>query len=234
MRTLRATRGLAPLVILAIVAAIGGAVVVLKPKVFHGDSQRAAASTEATARVESATTKPAAEAAASIVKIGEANAAAPDSRQRDFIAQEIPVALAKLPAPDPQALLEAEKRRSAVIEGRLEEARGLYSTALQRAVILQRERDAALASRRAVDAELSQVAAERLGAERQRNQFIAVAMLALALFLYVKFTHLAPGALAEAVHDIRENKVDPLHALDAVTSRTQQTIVSWLAHLRKK
>ena len=231
---MKSNRGGITLLILAVLALSGLGVWALKPRATHGDSRRADASAAASDKLVAATNAPAAVAAASVAKIAEANAQAPASPARDFIAQESQVAAANLPAPDPQALLAAERRRAAVMEGQRDEARALYADALKRADQLQREKTEAIRQRQAVDSELAQVAAERLGAERTQNRLALVAALAVALFLYVKLTHLAPGALAEAVADIKSGKAAPLQALDGVTTRLQQRFVSFLAHWKTK
>ena len=112
--------------VIVALALLAGVAWFAKPSLFPGQSKRAAASTQATAAVEATTNAQGASAAASVAKIGEANAAAPASPARDFIGREVPMALSRLPAPDPQALLEAEKRRVDVMQGRLYEARRLY------------------------------------------------------------------------------------------------------------
>lgn len=221
-------RGEAITAVLLILVLIGGGLFVLKPKWTHGDSRRATESTVTTERLNEAQTKQGATAAASIVKIGEVIATAPESLEKEFIAREVPVALASLPAPDPLALVEAERRKVAVMEGRLAEAATLYNQALKRADTLERERAAALAAKRASDAELAQVAAERLGSERLMNWAIAAAVLAGLLYIYVKVTHISPSALAEAVKDIKGG-TQAITALDGVASRLQQRIVRLLS-----
>lgn len=254
--TLKSTRGEAVLLYLAILAVAGAALLMFKPKALHGDSKRAAASEAASTQVNTSTDalltaerQRAAAAAASVVKIGEAAAAAPASPARDFITREVPVALAQLPAPDPQALLEAERRKVAIMEGRLEEAATLYRSALERAEQRTSERDAAAAAlaaaradRAAVDSQLAEVAAARLAAERTSARWMIAALVAAGLWLWVKLSHLSPGQLAEAVTDIK--RAGPaavvtdatgrkhIPALDAVASRLQQKLTSLLAKLR--
>jgi hypothetical protein len=224
------TRGLAPLVVIAAIAAVGAlALWTGKPKATHGDSRRAAESTTTTAALVETTRKQGAEAAASVVKIGEANAQLPGSALSTFIGKEVGVALAKLPAPDPQALIEAEKRKVAVLEGKVEAIASLYDAALKRADALDRERGKALAARQEADLRLEQVAAERLGAERQRNQMMLVMAVAVALYIYVKVTHLSPASVAGAIADIRKGTYpDPVTALDVKATPIQQSIISFL------
>jgi hypothetical protein len=175
--------GVEVLVALAVIAAV---TFVAKPSLFPGHSKRAAVSTETTARLEAATQAQGGTAAASIVKIGEANAGAEPSRSRDFIAREVPLALSLLPSPDPAALLEAEKRRVAVMEGRLDEVLRLYETATSKAERMQQERDEALAARRAADLALEKAAAAEHARTLQAMGAGIVAVLALALFAYAK------------------------------------------------
>lgn len=225
--------GIAPLVIIAGIAVVGLlGLLVVKPKATHGESRRADESTETTAALVEATKKQSAEAAASVAKIGEANAQQPDSPTKEFIAREVPVALAKLPTPDPLALLEAEKRKVAVLEGKQEVIASLYNAALHRADTLERERAKALAAKQESDLRLEQKAAEHLGAERQRNQLLLVAAIAVGLFLYVKFTHFSPGAIAGAIADIRKGTyADPVTAIDVKASNLQQSIVNFMHRL---
>jgi type II secretory pathway pseudopilin PulG len=199
--------------VLAVLALIGVVTWLVKPSLLPGASRNAAQSTTATARVEATTHAQDATAAASVVKIGEANATAPASPAKDFISQEVPVALASLPAPDPIALLAAEKRRSAVMEGRADEARKLYETAAKHAAQLQTERDNALAERRAVDLKLETAAA----AEHARTvQFMGAAVIALlfaAAWLYAKIYGIHPEDAGRIIASIRGGQ-DPIQAFD--------------------
>lgn len=226
MKSSKSCRGEATLLVLAAVAVVGAALFLFRPRASHGDSRRADASVQATAAVDATTTKQGAEAAASVVKIGEAAAAAPHSLENTFISREVPLALAKLPPPDASALIAAERRKVAVLEGRVEETHRLYNDALKRADALAQEKADALAQRRAVDGELSRVAAERLGALRERNGMVAVVILALLLIGYIKFTHISPGGLSSIVKDLRSGEVQPIHAVDAVANRFTQWLVS--------
>lgn len=223
------------IVLLAIVLIGGGAIGLSKTKWFHGDTKRANKATDTTTALVEATAKQGAVAAASVVKIGEANATAPESPEKSFIAREVPVALASLPKPDPEALLQAERRKVAVMEGRLAEASNLYGDALKRADQLERERAAALAAKLKADVELQRVAAERLGAEKQAFwAFCLVGAIAL-LYIYTKLSHLSPSALAEAVRDMKggAGEANPaVAALDGVTTRFQQSIIRTINKLK--
>lgn len=194
-------------------AAIAVSTLIFKPKVFHGESRRAEDSKHATAQLEAAAAAQGSNAAASVVKIGEANAAAPDSPSKDFIAREVPAALAHLPAPDPLALLEAEKRRAAVMEGRADEAARLYGIEANRSAELQKQLSAALAARHAADSALSEAAAGQLAAERQRTLAAVFAGLVFVLWAYARLFSISPGSLGAIAADIRAGS-NPITAMD--------------------
>lgn len=220
--------------------------VAFKPKALDGESRRAKESKESTAQVITATAtadeavkKRSAAAAASVVVIAEANSSAPASPEKDFIAREAPVALANLEAPDPKELLAARDRKIAVMEGQLAKADQLYGQALKRADQLVedrdkalRDRDVAFARRDEADRAVSEAAAAHLATTRQRNQAIIVAVAALALWLYTRWTRLSSGGLAAAVKDIRAG-TDPIVAIDTATTPLQQWLTSTIAKLRK-
>jgi hypothetical protein len=229
--SLRNKHGAAVLVVVVGLLLGGLGLFIAKPRFMHGDSRRARQSQEASAALQEAATKQSAEAAASVVKIGEAAATAPESPERTFITRDVPVALAKLPSPDPSALIEAERRKVAVMEGRLEEAARLYDKALKRAETLEREKAAAMAERQRVDQELQSVAAERLGAERQRNAMVAVAVLLILLYGWAKYTHFSPAQIAQAAVDIRGG-AKAITALDGVATMYQQKLVKRIARLK--
>lgn len=216
----RGTRsGFTGIEVAAAIALVGGLLYVFAPSWLPGASKRAAKSTATTAQLVKAVDEQGAAAAASVVKIGEANAAAPESPARSFIGQEIPVALSRLPSPDPRALLEAERRRAAVMEGRLDEARRLYETAARQSEKLQRERDEALAARHAADLALEQAAAAEHARTLQLFAMGGVALLFLAAFIYAKIYGVTPETIGKAAADIRAG-VNPIAALSfAVPSR---------------
>jgi hypothetical protein len=194
------------------------------PKFFNGDARRAKQAAATTAALVAAKDAQSAQAAASVTKMVEANATAPASWQQEFIALEGPVALSFLQKPDPMALARAEARRRAVAEGERDEARRLYALEAVRAADADKRTTQALVAKGKVDDELARVAAERVGAEQTRNIMIVVAMLVGAGWLWTKFTHLSPAAVVELRNDLAAVSPHALGALDAVTSRLQQTI----------
>jgi len=230
------TRGEISLLVLGIIALLGvGGWGLSKTKFFHGESKRADQSTKTTEALVSTQEKAASVAAASVVKIGEANQTAPESPEKLFIGREVPVALASLPKPDSEALLAAERRKTAVLEGRVVEANALYGQAMQRADQIQRELAKAIAAKRAADLALEEAAAESRGAEQQAFWAICGLGAIAALYLWVKITHFSPGQIATLVTDIRSGQTEPnqaLAALDNVSSGLQQKIVRTLHKLK--
>lgn len=184
-------------------AVIFGAIWLVKPSLLPGASRNAAQSTAATAKVEETTNAIGAAAAASVVKIGEANGMAPISPSKDFIGQEVPFLLSRLPAPDAKSLLEAEKRRSAVMEGRLQEAQALYESAAKAAAKLQTERDEAIAARRTVDLKLETAAAAEHARTMQFIGAVVILLIVSAAFLYIKIYHISPSTLGVMAAEIR-------------------------------
>lgn len=203
MRQDEPTRGFVVLPYLIALAVLGLGAVLLKPKFLDGESKRAAASVEATSALLAAETARGASVASSLTAIGHANTLAPASPARDFIGREIPAALAKSPAPDPVELLAAEKRRSAVMEGRAEEAERLYGIEAQNSTKLKADLDKALEARRKADSDLSEAAAAHLALERQRNIQIAVIVVLVLLWGYAKLYSISPSTLGRMAADIR-------------------------------
>jgi hypothetical protein len=237
------TRNSRGTVVVEVVVVLALIFLVAKPAFLDGDSRRAKKSEEATAavvatvdKVDEAEKKRSAVAAASVVKIGEANATAPASPEKEFIAREVPVALANMEAPDPHALLEAERRKVAVLEGQIALADRLYGDAMSKAEKLseakakaERERDLALAARDRIDRDLSEAAAAKLAMERQRNIFILVGALAVGLWIWAKITHFSPGQVASAVKDLNAKTYpDPVTALDTAATPLQQKLVRFI------
>jgi len=224
-------KGIAPIIILVTLSVLAATAWVAKPKIFHGETKRAKAAETAATNLQAVDNKQGAVAAASVVKIGEANAIAPDSPAKNFIAKEVPVALANLPTPDPQALIEAEKRKNAELQGRLNEANYLYASALKNASELQRQKEAALAaSKRSLEA-LNEAAAAHRAAQRQRDLAILAVVAVLALYVYAKITGLGAGSIAAVVSDVKAG-VHPIQALDTVTNTLQQKIIKALVKLK--
>lgn len=200
---MKSTRGTVVIEVAIILAVIGFGLFVKKPKWFSGESKRAANSTAATQKVEETTTAVGASAAAGVTSIGRAANDLPDSPATDFVRREVPAVLAKLPAPDPLALLEAEKRRAAVMEGRYNEANRLYNSEAQRSAKLQQELDKALRARRDADLELEKAAAV---SHSDEIRFIIISTIAVLLFAgwaYAKLFGVGPDTLGKIAADAR-------------------------------
>lgn len=227
---------------LAIAGALG--LWVFKPKALHGESKRAEQSEQVSAEVKAAHEKEIAaekkrssEAAASSQVMASVVASLPATPEKQFLTEEGKVLASKLESPDPTELLKAEQRKNAVLTGKVAEAELLYSQALQHSSELSRDlvqakedTSRALAARDAVDRNLNETAALHRGMERQRNMTILALAALAAVYLWTKLTHLSPGAMAEAVADIKKG-VNGVDAIDLVTTRSQQKLVAfWQKH----
>lgn len=223
--------GVEVVIVLAAVALIAWGV---KPSLFPGAARRAAQGTQATAAVEKAATAQGSEVAAGLTQIAVANGAAPASPARDYVGREVPYLLSMLPAPGAQALLAAEKRRVAVMEGQLDEARRLYETAAQRASQLQRERDAALAARRAADLAQEQAAAAEHARTVQALGAGLVAVLCGAAWVWLRFHSVGVTHLATLANDLRAASTPEaaLQALDSIVDERLKPAVRRAAKLQ--
>lgn len=236
-------RGEAVTVVLVVLAVVGG-LFVAKPQWFPGASKRAAQSAQATANVtattqaaDAAANAQAAAAAASVVKIGEANAASPASPSKDFIAQEVPVALERLPKPDPAELIAAERRRAAVMEGQRDEARRLYEQAAKDSARLQSERDAALAAReaatrerQAADLALEKAAAAEHARTTQLLGAVVLIIILLAVVVWVKANGVSLPTIGKIAAKIRGG-VDPIEAIDDYLTPRMKVVARRAAQL---
>jgi hypothetical protein len=197
------TRGTIVIEVAIILAAIGLGLFVKKPEWFSGESKRAANSTAATQRVEEATTAVGASAAAGVTSIGRAANDLPDSPATDFVRREVPAVLAKLPAPDPLALLEAERRRAAVMEGRYNEANRLYNSEALRSEKLQKELNKALQARREADLDLQKAAAVSHADSVRIIVLSIIGVLLFAGWCYAKLYGVGPETLGKIAADAR-------------------------------
>jgi len=215
-------RGIASAALLVLIALGGlGAWGLSKTKLFHGESRRAAASTETTQKLLDAQTNQNGKAASTFAKIGEMNNAAPDSPQKLVINRLVPIGLSLTGEPDAAFLLELEKLANAQLTGKLDQANQINSQLLQEASRAKQEVYSAIRAKQQSDLRLEQAAAEQRGAEQQSFWLMCLLIAGGALYLYTKVTHLSPGALAEAVKDIRSG-TEGVTAIDGVTSRLQQ------------
>lgn len=200
--SIRGDGGVSVVTVIAIVALAGWLVPKLAPSFFDKRTKQAEQSQAASAQVEKAVAQAVraeqatgAVVAASVQQIGVAAGQLPESPQREFIAREASLVIPPLlPAPDPAALLAAERRRVAILEGRLAEADKLYAIAtrdsaklLERAVKAEGRLAREFAERRAVDTELAESAAYARGKDATIGVLCAIAVLIGAGWLYASF-----------------------------------------------
>jgi hypothetical protein len=205
-------RGETTLVVL-VVLAVAGLGWITVPKWLDKRQRQAEASQQATMQLLEAQRAQGASAAAGVTQIATANALAPESPARAFIAREADLTLTKLPAPAAAEVAQAEARRLAVMEGRLNEANRLYVTAHERADQLARDLARAVAAREAADRALLEAAAAARAAERTQRIMMGVAALVGVLWLYAYLTRLGPSSLGKIAADIRGGS-HPVAALD--------------------
>lgn len=207
-----------------------------KTKWFHGESTRAAASSQTTETLLNVNAVQDGKAAAVFAKIGETNAEAPDSPQRKVISRFVPIGLSLTGQPDPAFMLELERLKVATLTGKLEQADKINASLMQDAAETQKQLARAIAAKRASDMALEQAAAEARGAEQQAFWAILACLVAGVLYVYTKLTHTSPWALAKAVTDMRNGsgEANPaIAALDGVTTPMQQFMVRMHTKLAK-
>jgi hypothetical protein len=228
---MRNRRGEAATLVLLVVVLLGGAVLALKPKFLHGETKRAEASAKATEELKAAYEQKAAVVSASVNQIGQVASTLPVSNEREFIVEETTLVQTRLPAPDPKELIKAMERKNAILQGERDLANRLYEKASGDTIKLTRELEKANAERYAVDQNLLEVAAAHRAEQRQKNIAFMVAGALGLLWLYTRLTRPSPGALAEAVNDIR-NGSNPITSLDGITTRLEQSYIKLLSKLK--
>jgi hypothetical protein len=162
------------------VAILGGLLYAVKPSLFPGSSKRAATSTETTKAVEIAYNNQGAVAAARVSKMNEAVSFMEDVPLKTFLTKESNLTLSGLPAPDLKELLEAEKRRSAIFEGRASEYQRLYFESNGKNDKMLEQVNKANSAKHASDLALEKAAAAEHAERMQKFVFFGVAILLLA------------------------------------------------------
>lgn len=204
------------LVVIAILAVAVG-MFSPKPKMFDGRSRDADKSEKASAGVEkriveadTIAEKTGAVVSASVQQISVAAGQLPDGPQKSFIQREAAWVSPLLPPPDAQALLAAERRRIAILEGKLDVADKLYAKAtkenevlLERAAKAEERLNAALRDRREVDGRLSEAAAYARGQEHIIGILCGIALLAFAGWVFAKLNGLSTKTVGAMLSDIR-------------------------------
>ena len=188
-----------------------------KPKFLDSRSREADKSSEVSSKVEEAVSK-ARKAdsekgevvAAGLVQIGVAAGQLPESPQATFIGREAAFMSPLLPAPSPTALLASERRRVALLEGKLELADKLYAQGtkengklLERAVKVEVKRDAAQVERRGVDSQLQESAAYARGKDAIIGLLAGIVVLVVVLWLFAKLNGFGPKTLGNMLADLR-------------------------------
>jgi hypothetical protein len=224
-------QGIAALGVIGIIAGLGLiAGWVLKPSLFPGASKRAAVSTKTTEELIKATDHMAAAAAANVVLMARENANTPDTPSKDFINREAEVALSRLPAPDPKELIEAEKRRVAILQGKLDVAMKLYNKAAETSAKLQVEKDEAVAAKRESDTALEKAAAAEHARTMQLVGAGVVVFILFAGFVYLKLHSIGPGTMGQIVARIRQGE-QPVALFDEYLPKFLQKKVNREARL---
>ena len=159
--------------------------------------------------------------AASVQQMGVAAGQLPDSPQKEFIVREGGFVSPLLPSPDPVALLAAERRRVAILEGKAELADQLYAKAtkenaalLADNVKLKAKLADAMTERRDMDTQLAESAAYARGKDAIIAGLAALCLLVGGLWLYARLTGFGHVDIARMANRIREGW-DPLKAIDA-------------------
>lgn len=230
---MKSIRAFAQLLVLAIIVILGGAgYFTVKSGVFNKDMQRAKVEVKTTAALVDATNAQLGQGAAVLTTIGEANATAPDSKERDFIGRAVPIGLGVLGAPNQQFLFQMEQLKNATLTGQLKQADRINSDLTQEAGVARAIAARALVAKQAADNN-SLVAAKAEAAANADKLLMFYALLAVAaLYIYTKVTHFSPGQISTYVTDLRQQGVADVNQaiakLDVVARPWQQKMVSWL------
>lgn len=230
------------LLVVSLVALAGWIGPKVLPSVFDKGTRQADQSADASAQVEQAVAKAVdaeqkkgAVVAASVAQIGVAAGQLPDSPQRTFIVRESGWVAPLLPPPDPVALLAAERRRVAILEGKLELADKLYAAAakdnaatLARAVKAEARVVKELSDRREVDTELAETAAYARGKDAVIGVLFALAALCGIGWFVARKTSLPKLALAHMANRAREGQT-AMDVIDGVVPDTWHDEIEKLA-----
>ena len=182
---MRPQRGSVLVIVLVVLVGVLAAPKVV-PHLFDGRTKEADKSVNTTSGLLEASASKAAAQTASAVVIGEAAADLPASPNRSFILNEVPIMLARGPAPDPKQLLAARDRRIAYLEGKLDAQKEQTEAALKDAAKLNAKLTAAETAKRDSDSALIESAAVSRGKDMALTGVALVAVLLLGAFIWVK------------------------------------------------
>lgn len=205
--------------VIAVVALIGLAVAWFKPSLAKSNAKEV---DKVTNKVEEVQSSVDGKVSASVNQIGVANEMAPDSPSKNFIRKEVQLVTPLLPAPNLTELLEAEKRRLAVMEGRYAEADKLYREENKENKKLLAEREVVKAELAALKVELYEQAA--VAEFFKKASIVGSVILALLLGAYIWLrinSGKVFGGLREFVTYTKDEKVlgDLREALDSTVKR---------------
>jgi len=223
-------RALTGVEIALVLAVLGVGTWLFAPKLLPGASKRAAESVATSRELIAAKDAPAAANAASLTVITRALADVPDSPSTRFIANEVPIMLARSPAPDPMELLAAEKRRVAFIEGQLDEQRRLTAVAMKDSASLVARVAKAEAAKQASDQAIVAAAAAERARTLQLAGMALVALIVAGAWLWLKFNSIGIPSIGKLATDLRAG-INPIEALSNIVDQRHHDRVQKLVKL---
>ena len=228
---MKSTRALTGLEIVAVLAILGVGTWLFAPKLLPGASKRAASAVATTHELAAAKDAPAAANAASLTVISRALADVPDSPSTRFVKNEVPIMLARSPAPDAMELVNAERRRTAFVEGRLDEQRQLTAKAMANSAELTARIAKAELAKQASDQALIEAAAAEHARTVQLAGMVLIALLAAAGWVWLKFNSVSIPSLGKLAADLRSG-TDPIAALSTIVDERHHENIQRLVKLK--
>ncbi len=228
---------IAVLVMLGVMLLGGGAWGLSKTHWFDKRSKQAATSTQTTETLIAANAAQGGAAAAYVQVMGEVAATLPASKEKDYLGRAGGIALSYLPTPDPKKIIEAQALKIAVLNGQLELADKLTSTALQRASEADMRATRAISAKRASDTALTEAAAKALGAEQNQFYLTIIAIVIAAGWAWTKLTHASPLALSRFMQDVKSGTAETnptVAAMDGALTPFQQMNIKAMVWARDK
>ncbi len=210
------------LLILAVVAAIGWGAT-KTTSFFNKNSHNAKQGEKTTAALIVASNSVGSAQTASAQVIGEAVADMPASENRSFVLNEIPIMIARGPAPDPQQIIKARDRRIAFLEGNLSAQEKLTNKALKDAGELRSELEVTTAAKQASDEKTTVAAAEELAANRATIGLGILLACAVAAYIWLRSwtsgNTISFSSLGEINAMVHKGEATLEQALDSIVDR---------------
>lgn len=223
-------------VMLIIVLLGGGGYFVTKKGIFNKDMQRAKQEVQTTGQLVGAANGNASKASSVLTAIGEANAGAPDSKQKEFIGQAVPIGLNLLGSPDPQFLATMRELENATLKGKVQEQGALIAELQAESKEDRTKYLQAVTAKERADQRVLVAAKNEAEANADKLLAFYAAVACIVLYGYVKVTHFSPGQISTFVHDIRnetQSELNPvIQKLDSAASPLQQKIVKFLQRFK--